>query len=209
MDGNPASRDNTKEDTQMLDFLVRKPAQKLRQDIFERDFLPFFDLRGMDKEVADKMLQDMRAASGDAYDFDEKHLVGNMMQRWIESVPSPYLPTEIVAADGTVMFTVPAIFRAPRDSLRIGGEEMFQLIETAGNMYNVHPAEGDRFIKQRILPNVILHAGSYDEIRQWNVIFDYYGFPRYTLPGEAESTKPNAVEEDSAVDDNDDDYELF
>lgn len=206
--GNPANDQNTPVMVQALEFLTRPVRQSMREEVFERDFLPFFDLRGIDSEVVQEMIGDMERSTG--LKQTESALVGNMISRWMNSVRSAYLETDVVNAEGKILFAVPPLLRSPDDIISIGGEKMAQLIETANNHYNVHPVEGDNFFKKRILPHVIQHTVSIEEIKKWNLIFDYYGLPRYTVPGEEVLTTDAGVavdqpDEDSMCDYNFDD----
>ena len=202
--GNPANQQNTPIMEQALEFLTRPVRQTMREDIFERDFLPFFDLRGIEREIVDEMLADMERSTG--LKQTERDLVGNMISRWMGYVRSAYLETDIVNPEGKILFSVPPLLRSPDEIISCSGEKMAQLIETANNHYNVHPNEGNKFFINRILPNLVTHHISIEELQKWNIIFDYYGLPRYTIPGEeapagagvAGTTDP--VDEDSSCD---------
>lgn len=192
---------------QSLDFLTRKQPQQMRLERFERDFLPFFNLKGIEKEIVQEMLDDLSRYHG-GLKQTEKDLVGNLMTRWLDAVRSPTQPTEIIENDGTVVYVVPPILNSEGYPTDLPGTELCQLIETAGNQYNVLPISGDNFVKERILPHVKSPEMSVEDCKLWNVIFDRYGMPRYTIPGEEVPKPANAVNNTNDDPDAECEYEL-
>lgn len=181
--GNPANQQNTEAVAEALELLTRPVTQSMRLDVFERDFLPFFDLRGIEKEVVDEMLDDI-TRNCEGIRKTEKALIQNVMNNWLSKVRSPFLETNIIDREGNIVFVVPAILRSPENPVDLPAAELFQRVETGINMYNVLPQSGNNFFRNNILPYVKEGKMEMKEYLQWNKIFDHYGMPRYTLPGE-------------------------
>lgn len=195
--GNPA-KVNSDEMSQALDLLTRPIPQTMRLEVFERDFLPFFNLKGIEKEIVDEMLADL-SRNHMGLKTTEKDLIHNLMNNWMSKVRSAYLPTDIVDRDGNVVYTVPAVLRAPDSPVNVPGHILVQLLETASNKYNVLPMEGNNFFRMEILPHVKTGQVTIEELQQWNKIFDHYGMPRYNIPGE-ETVNPQVKTTESSID---------
>lgn len=179
-----------------LDFLTKPQMQRMAYNTFYTQFLPFFDLEGIDPDVVNEMLSDMSNRTG--AEHTEKDLMGNLIGKWVEYVPSPFKPTEIIDGDGSVVYVVPPILDNSRASIEGDASKIYALVDQASNQAKVHPSLGDRFIKEKIIPLVSGSVINIEYVKMWNVIFDHHGMKKFNIGDEekvVEDQKPIDVDD--------------
>lgn len=173
-----------------LDFLTKPVAQRMAYNTFFTQFLPFFDLNGIEKEIVDEMLADMSARTGQHH--TEKDLFGNLLSRWTEFVSSPYKNTEIVNEEGVIVYVVPPILDNTHETpVDADPEKLARLVEQASNQEKIHPKLADRYIEKHIAPLVRPPVLNIEHIRMWNKIFDYHGMRKYPLDDDPSTNGTN------------------
>ena len=140
---------------------------------------------------------------------DETLMYPVTLTHWLNVAGGPYRSVHVIAADGTIAFTVPPLYdRNAINPLSEGAKSIAHVIATTAQYARIHPVQGANYLSSELTKRALVMkvpAAILNELEAWNAIFTRYGrAPIMAVPESTTEAAPNP--KDSIPHD---DYDLF
>lgn len=152
-------------------FLAEPPVPQIDEYLFVRRYLPLFLTR-----------EELTPVSG-----------------WLEVAKHPFSPVDVVK-NGKVLFRVPPLCR--QVTLKYDGshDSVYEILSLAKKKDQISPVMGSNYLNNALNELIIKDPASVEVLRQWNIIFEYYGLDKIELPEPTKDVEvKKQVEEDKTT----------